>query len=119
RVEAERTRARNAHKQTILDIVARARSGKLEPEGGFEDALIGLVSFKAEDQTIAILSGSLDEVRRKLPKLDEGDAVLARLLCEALGRLGRKEAIDPLARYLEAELDVLRAVRAAQALFRI
>ncbi len=45
--------------------------------------------------------------------------IVAKLICEALGRIGRSDAIDALGRYIHAEWDVYRALPAATALGRI
>ncbi|MBI3723448.1 tetratricopeptide repeat protein [bacterium] len=118
-VKADRVRVSREHEKTIKDLLEKARTGALEREGGFEDALIALASFR-EDQTVLLLSSALDELRAKLPKLDQGEDVLAKLACEALGRLGiRARAVDALGRFLDAETDQLRAARAGQALCRL
>ncbi|RMG14478.1 MAG: serine/threonine-protein kinase, partial [Planctomycetota bacterium] len=52
--------------------------------------------------------------------LGPGGVDLARVACEALGRLGLREgAVDALARYLRVEHDPTRALRAAMALRRL
>ena len=60
--------------------------------------------------------------RRQRETLGTGQLLLARLICEALGRLGQLDqaaAQDALARYLASEADGLRAVAAGLALCRL
>ena len=119
-VETKRTEVERARREAVESILRDARSGVLarRPDG-FEDAFLSLLGYR-DAATVRILSGALDQVAAKLPDLDPGEAVLAKLVCNALGRIGIKDgAVDALGRYILAETDQLRAAAAAQALCRL
>ncbi|MBX3471799.1 MAG: tetratricopeptide repeat protein [Planctomycetes bacterium] len=56
---------------------------------------------------------------RQAAAIGAGDLDLARLACEALGRIGDPSAVPSIGAYLAAELDPLRALPAGVALLRL
>ncbi|MBI3725743.1 protein kinase, partial [bacterium] len=109
---------------------ALERSLALEPGNKLEPELASLLESAGKrivDRHVrAYPSGKAPPVIQRLVADAQGDKLgparieLAKLACEALGRLGQQEtARDALARYLRAEADERRAERAAVALVRL
>ncbi len=123
-----------------------ASSGGASPVPGFDDAAASFLALDGADlvtqaegweplavavERLAILDGPAQAPRRigavsdaladaQREELGHELLLLARLCCDALGRLGIREgAVGPLGRHLYSELDPLRAVQAGVALARL
>ncbi len=108
-VETARTQRRDARRAAVTAILERARSGELHRHPrGRRDAVFALVAER-DAETVRVLGEALDEVTAALAAgtdLDPGQRLLARLSCEALGRLGLQDgAVGPLRRHLVASPD--------------
>ncbi|MBI3726010.1 protein kinase [bacterium] len=122
-VASERASIDRQHGKEVEQILKDAASGDLaERPSGREDAVFALVRL-AEPKTVALLASALDGLTKELEAkrtLDKGKALVARIACEALGRIGiRERAVDALGRFLAAETDELRAIDAGIALLRL
>ncbi len=114
----------------LADAVARWRA--LDPVGALDPADEAALAAAGERLAMRDVRmrppGSLDArdldgravvAAHQARAVGRSRLLLARLCCEALGRIGGPSSVEPIGRYLAAEVDPLRAVVPAEALCRL